>query len=193
MDEGKPTPKYILGIEHIGTEHSDAHLHLPANQSDWVVYLSNGEKDQQGAVAGDSAIQMGRVGVTVEKPDVLNAVSPKLSSHGSLGWREIPNVGNNVYAGDTYRISFHFVCRQMGESRLLVTVPLRDYDTLEFGLAKQCDHGGTAYKSKEWVLTVGNVFWGAVLILISGIAVYCLRRRRKDTAGFARVPVTEQQ
>lgn len=192
MDEGKPTPKYMLGIEHIGTEHSDAHLHLPGNQSDWVIFLSNGDKNQEGAVARDSAIQMGRIGVTVEKPEIVYAVSPKLSSHGPVGWREISNVDNNVYAGEVYRISFHFVCRQIGESRLLVTIPLRDYDTLEFGVAKQCDHVGTAYKSKEWVLTVGNVFWGAILILIGGAAVYCLRRRGKDTAGFARVPVTEQ-
>lgn len=191
MDEGKPTPKYMVGIQHIGTEHSDAHLHLPGNQSDWVIYLSNGETDQEGVVARDSAIQIGRIGVTIEKPEVVAAI-PKLSTRGSLGWRDLPNADKEVYTGEVYRITFHFACRRVGESRLLVTIPLRDYDTLEFGVAKECDHGGTAHKSKEWVLTVGNAFWGAILILIGGVTVYCLKRRGKDTGRFARVPVTEQ-
>lgn len=191
VDNGKPTPRYMVSIDHIGTEHSEEHLHLPGNQSDWTIYLSNADGDEDGAVAKDSAVYLGRIGVTVENHDVIAAVTPRLSMHGSLGWRDQANSGNELYPGDDIRLSFHFACKRRGESRLLITIPLRSYDTLEFGIAKECDHEASAHKSKQWVLTVDSVFWGTSLIFLGAMAVYCLRRRGKDSSGFSRVPVTE--
>eukprot|EP00177_Eucheuma_denticulatum_P008787 GFKZ01015962.1.p1 GENE.GFKZ01015962.1~~GFKZ01015962.1.p1 ORF type:complete len:592 (+),score=79.64 GFKZ01015962.1:329-2104(+) len=192
VDQGKPTSKYMVSIDHIGTEHSEEHLHLPGNQSDWTIFLSNADGDGDGAVAKDSAVYLGRIGVTVEKHDVIAAVTPSLSVRGSLGWRDAGNLGSELYPGDNVRLSFHFACKRKGESRLLITIPLRDYDNLEFGIAKECDHEASAHKSRQWVLTVDNVFWGTSLIFLGALAVYCLRRRGKDSPGFTRVPVEEQ-
>lgn len=190
VDMGKPTPKYMVGIENIGTEHSEEHLHLPGNQSDWMFYMKYGDSDAERGVAKDYALHIGRIGVTVEHPEVIAASTPRLSAPGTIGWREMTNAENSLQPGDKLRVSFHFACRKVGESRLLITVPILDYDTLEFGIAKECDHAGTAHRSKQFVLTVGNVFWGFVVIAVVAGA-YFVRRRRKN-AGFAPVPVTEK-
>lgn len=186
-----PTPKYMVGIENIGTEHSEEHLHLPGNQSDWAIYMTYGKPDSDGVVSKDSALHIGRIGVTVEHPVTIAVSNPRVSAPGTLGWRDVTNSENALRPGDKLRVSFHFVCRKLGESRLLITVPILDYDTLEFGIAKECDHVGTAHKSKQYVLTVGNVFWGFIVVAIAG-GIFYVRGRRKENAGFARVPVTEK-
>lgn len=180
----------MVGIENIGMEHSEEHLHLPGNQSEWTIYLTYGASDADVGTSKDVALHIGRIGVTVEHPEVIFGASPRLSTRRTLGWRDVANAENSLNTGDTVRISFHFVCRRIGESRLLITVPILDYDTLEFGIAKECDHFGSSHKARQFVFTVGNVFWSVLVIVVLAVGYY-IRRRRKN-AGFQPVANTEK-
>lgn len=192
VDLGKPTPKYMVAIDNIGKPHSEEHLHLPSNQSDWVIYLAYAD-GSGGEVTKDASLHSGRVHVTVEHPDVLVAMSPIISRKESLGWSDVQSPDNMIRAGDKVRISFRFVCRKAGESRVLISLPLVHYDPLEFGIAKECDHAeAIPHKSKQWVLTVGNVFWGLVLLVIGSFALLLFRNRNKPQKGFAPVSTTER-
>lgn len=193
VDHGKPTPKYMVGIGNIGTAHSAEHLHLPANQSKWTIYLTYGQPHPQGAVSKDASLHLGRVGVTVEHPGTIVSLAPKVSRKGPFGWNDDQNADNLIHIGDKIRITFRFVCRKAGESRLLFTLPLVHYDMLEFGIAKKCDHAeALPQHSKQWVLTAGNVFWMFIFVVVGVCVLYLMRTRSKGLKGFEPLPTAER-
>lgn len=192
VEFGKPTPRYQVGIEHLGTAHSDEHLHLPPSQSMWTVYLTYGDTKSEQVVSKDSSIYLGRVAVTVENPDTIVALAPEVSRKGSLGWIDVMNGDNVVHTGEQLRIKFRFACRKAGESRLLFSLPLVHYDMLEFGVAKECDHAeAIARHSSPFYLTAGSLFWGVIVLFICGCLIFLRRYRSTGFKGFELVPTDE--
>lgn len=190
VDNGRPTPRYMVGIENIGTAHSEEHLHLPGNQSDWVFYIMNNDT-MPGAGSPDTAMHIGHIVATVEQPSVLMPVPPEVYEEAALGWRAMERAPYALGAGAKLKVRVHMVCREKGESRVLMTVPVLGYKQLEFGLAKECEHGGLSYSSSEFVLTVGDLFWIVVGVLVFSCACFYVRRRRAKSAGFQRVSTME--
>lgn len=191
VDDGQPTPRYMVAIENIGTEHSEEHLHLPGNQSVWTFYLKNA--DDTNTASQHTAMHIGRLSATVEQPDVLFPQSPVVYAWAAGGWQVNQVSPFSLEAGDTLKVVMPLICRSLGESRVLITVPVLGYKQLEFGVAKECTHVGQVLHSGEFVFTVGRLFWGAVLIAICLLALAYVRRRRTGkTAGFEPVPVNER-
>lgn len=191
VDDGQPTPRYMVAIENIGTEHSEEHLHLPGNQSSWTFYLKNA--DDVSTASQHTAMHIGRLSATVEQPDVVFPQSPIVYAWIAGGWQVNQVSSFAMEAGDTLKVVMPLVCRRLGESRVLITVPVLGYKQLEFGVAKECTHVGKALHSGEFVFTVGRLFWGAVLVAICLLALAYVRRRRAGkTAGFEPVSVTER-
>lgn len=192
VKEGKPTSSFQVAIEHIGTSHSEEHLHLPGNQSDWTVYMANSADRSSIPAATEAALHVGRITLTVEHPNVLAAFAPVISSRGFGGWREQTYPEYIIESGGSLKVSFHFLCRALGESRILITVPVLQYDPLEFGIAKECTHIPTAHKSRQMVWTVGNVFAAGVALVIILCSIWYWRRRQAKAKGFEPLPVTER-
>lgn len=190
VDGGKPTPRFMVGVDNIGTEHDEAHLHLPGNQSTWTVYLQY-RANSDDETEEHAALHIGRISLTVEHDDVIVAQAPAVSKPGMLSWKSIANSGQILRQREMLQLSLHFICRQIGESRILITIPVLEYDTLEFGIAKECTHIGTARKSHQLVLTTSNIFWMFVFISISAVVVACIRIRHNKKAGFVQVATQE--
>jgi len=191
VHNGKPTPKYVVALEDIGTEHSDAHLHLPGNQSNWEIFMTYAGDEPDGTSDEHAALHIGRVTLTVERPDVVAAQAPIVSERGMLSWSPVVNSGQIIRQEGKLQMSFHFLCRKIGESRVLITIPVLQYDTLEFGLAKECTHVGTSRKSHELMLTTNNILWGFTIILAGAVVAACIRRRSKGNVGFVQVSTQE--
>lgn len=193
VDEGKPTPRYKVGIDNLGTAHSDEHLHLPDNQSDWTIYMRNAFTGEKGPPSKDGALQIGRITLTIEHPDKVAAATPKVSVLGPASWRDTNAASYVLEAEADLRVSFHFICRKKGESRILITVPVLQHETLEFGIAKECEHEAAApRKSREFVITVRSVFWSFIFLVVICVAIFCIRRRTASAKGFEPLPVTER-
>lgn len=190
VDDGQPTPRYMVAIENIGTEHSEEHLHLPGNQSAWTFYIKNA--DDVSTASQHTAMHIGRLSATVEQPDVLFSQSPIVFAWEAGNWQVKQVSSFPLEAGDTLKVVMPLVCRSLGESRVLITIPVLGYKQLEFGVAKECTHVGKALHSGEFVFTVGRLFWGAVLIAVCVLALAYVRRRRAKTAGFEPVSTTER-
>lgn len=193
VENGQPAKPYQVAIEHIGTPHNEEHFHLPGNQSDWSIYITVSDGDETRPASREAGLHIGRITTTVEKTSVMAALTPKVSSRGTFGgWSQDYGSEHVVSPGDMLQVSFHFMCREIGEGRILISVPVLQYGALEFGIAKECDHVATAHKSREFVWTVGKVFWAFVLLVVASSAFFIWRRRRiTATDGFKPVSVTE--
>lgn len=191
MDNGKPTPRYIVGIDHIGTAHSDEHLHLPDNRTEWIFYVSNG--DETAGPVSDTALHVSRITATIEKPEVVYAQKPIMYERSFTSWTPVSRSPYALAGGISLKVRMPLVCRSVGESRVLITVPVLGHQALEFGIAKECKTVGVAHQSNEFMFTVHSLFWGGILLLIGIIAFVIIRRRYgAKSAGFEPVSLTER-
>lgn len=183
----------MVGIENIGAKHSAEHLHLPGNQTEWTFFVKNGD-DTSNADESDAALIIGRITATVEKQSVLYPLIPVVMARAAMSWSRKTTSSISLAAGDSLKVSMPLVCRSLGESRVLITIPILGYKELEFGVAKECTHVGSAHHSSEFFLTVQNIFWfGLVTVIIGGCALLYLRRKRaKQGAAFKPLPTFEQ-
>lgn len=191
VDRGHATPRFTLGVGNIGTEHSEQHFHLPGNTSSWTVYLSYNSTSPAIHQSTDAVLHSGRLALTIESPDTVVA-NVALSKKGTLRWAPVDNVGVALGQGDVLRMDFNFYCRRVGESRILVTVPLLQYDSLEFGLAKECTHAASAKRSGGLFLTAGTSFTGvlAIALLACCFVVYRARQRQASKHSFEPLPTS---
>lgn len=187
VKNGEPTSSFLVGIQHIGTEHSDEHLHLPGNQSDWTVFIANTEDG--GPKSLEAALHIGRITLTVEHPENVAALDPRINAKRAYGWSEIPNSGYTLHPGSNLKLVLHLVCKRIGESRILITIPILQYDTVEFGIAKRCTHVGKARRSRQLVFTAGNLM--VIVAAVCVAAAVVLIRRRNTLKGFESLPVSD--
>lgn len=190
VDNGEPTPQYMVGIDNIGTDHSEQHKHLPGNQSDWVFFVKNG--DDQSHPESDTALHVGRVTATVEKPAILFPFSPTVMEKSTMSWKQIVVSSYVLQAGSSLKVSMPLICRGIGESRVLITVPVLGYRELEFGIAKECARIGASRRSEQFVFTVNNVFWLSVVFVMCGLAYIYVRSRRIKGTRYSPVSLTER-
>lgn len=182
----------MVGIENIGTAHTEEHLHLSGNQSDWTFYLKNEKSDSSGATSSDLALHIGRPTLTVEHGENVAALPTQISTKSTFGWSTETSSSFVLHPGESLKVSLHFICKNIGESRILITVPVLQYNTLEFGVAKECTHVNEARKSKQMVLTSEKALIVIFLVVIL-IAWYVWRRRRsKMRQDFIAVSTSEQ-
>lgn len=190
VKSGEPASEYLVGIQHIGTAHSDEHLHLPGNQSDWQIFLTNKhEGDKQPPQASESALRIGRIAVTVENTKNVAVLDPNIFSKDALRRGSVPNSGYVVHSGQSLKMSFHFLCKREGESRIIITVPILQYENVEFGIAKECSHAAIARKSQQLVLTAGHGI--ALVMLLVAVIIGVIFGRRRNQKEFAPIPLTE--
>lgn len=191
VDDGKPTPRYMVAVENIGTEHSEEHRHLPDNETEWVFYIKN-DNDLSGSPM-DAALHVSRVLATIENPKVLFSQSPKAMELVQHEWRVTTRSTYALAAGHSLKVVMPMVCKNVGESRVLITLPVLGHQELEFGVAKECTHVGVSHKAREFILTVNTVFGLGVVAVICVLAfVYVRRRSSKLVTGFEPVPLTER-
>ncbi|KAI0565045.1 hypothetical protein FGB62_22g333 [Gracilaria domingensis] len=188
VKNGEPTHSFMVGIQHIGTEHSDEHLHLSGNQSDWKVFLRNSNLDSQ---SPEAALRIGRITLTVEHPETVVALEPRIRAKSTLGWSVESNSGYALAPESSLEVSFHFACKKIGESRILITLPILQYETVEFGIAKRCTHVGRVRKSSQLVFTAGKAFASLVAICVAGVVII-VRRRSSAQKGFEALPTTDR-
>lgn len=191
VDNGQATPRYMVAIENIGADHSEEHLHLPGNQSEWVFYVKNDE--DVSTSSEHTAMHIGRLSSTVEQPDVVFPQPPIVLAWDAGSWTVTQRSSYILRAGESLKVIMPLICRNIGESRVLITVPVLNYKQLEFGVAKECTHIGRAMKAEEFVFTVGKLLWTVVFFVIFVLALFYVRRRAAEKAsGFERVSVTER-
>lgn len=202
VDNGEPTPRYMVGIESIGAEHSEEHMHIAGNESHWEFFVKNEANSATGKATqpeSDTAMLVGRITATVEKPSVLYPLSPIVMTRTAMKWREDSKSGSaasyTLQEGESLKVVMPLLCRVVGkESRVLITVPILGYKELEFGIAKMCTQVGKVQKSSQFVLTVRTVFWGAVFVAAGvGVLWYVKSKRAAKGASFSPVPLYEQR
>lgn len=201
VDSGEPTPKYMVGIDNIGTDHSEEHMHLPGNQTEWIFFIKNGDTIQDGdephRPESDTALIIGRISATIENPTVVYPVTPIVMTRTTMKWKQVSKSGSHssypLHTGESIKVIMPMLCRMVGkESRVLITVPVLGYTELEFGVAKECTHVGVAHKSSQFVVTVGTVFWFGALIVLAGLVYLYYRRKHQKGGSFTAVPLHEQ-
>lgn len=193
VDNGKATPRYMVGIDNIGTDHSEEHMHLPDNRTEWEFYLKNG--DEMASTSGDMALHISRITATVEQPEVIYAQKPVIYERISSRWVVMERSSYALQGGSSLKAVMPLVCRSVGESRILITIPVLGHRELEFGVAKECGHIGSAHRSNQFMFTVNNILWGggvAVVVFIIGFVYIRRRRSGAKSAVYEPVSLTER-
>lgn len=181
----------MVAIDNIGADHSEEHLHLPDNQTEWVFYVKNG--DMNVGSSSDSALHVSRISATVEQPGVVFPQKPIMFEWVPGKWIKAEKSSYALGGGRTMKVVLPLVCREIGESRILITVPVLGHQELEFGIAKECEHVGVSRRSNQFILTVSNLFWGGVFIFICLIGGLFIKSRYGSKAvGFEPVSLVER-
>lgn len=187
VKNGIVSAAYKMREEHIGQAHSAEHVHLGGNITFWDAYITVNSTDayRQEASAG---IHLGSITVTVEKPDTLYVPSPQAVGDGHMS---LPGGGIVVKSGRVVEIQFWLLCRKKGESRVMVSIPMLHYDTVEFGFAKECTHVPAVHQ-EELAFTVGTATTLIIMFLVVAcIASYMWLRRRMRQQRYKPVPQVE--
>lgn len=194
VDNGKATPRYMVGIHNIGTEHSEEHMHVPDNRTEWEFFIKNG--DEAASTSGDMALHISRISATVERPKVIFPQKPVIYERISSRWVVMERSSYSLLGGSSLKAVMPLVCRSVGESRIVITIPVLGHRELEFGIAKECDQVGSAHQSKQFMLTVNTILWGvgflAVVVFVIGFLYIRRRRIGAKGTGFEPVSLTER-
>lgn len=96
--------------------------------------------------------------VTVEKQDVVLAYATRSSAtRGALYWSE---GGSIIPSGGRQRLRLRMVCLKKGRSVVVVTMPIRSFNNIDFGFVKECraprhyQHSGFLRTAKSAMIAV---------------------------------------
>lgn len=124
---------------------------------------------------------------TMSNPEVVRALIEVPFGIGSY----LTSSGGTIEAGDTKSLKLRFVCLKLGESLVMVTLPIQKFKNVEFGFIKQCSEP-KVYHQSGFLSTAGSLLSAImVLSICGGIALWVYLRRRSSRKYMA-VPTSER-
>lgn len=136
-----------------------------------------------------SDIHIQTIATTMSNPDVVSAiVEVPFTGTGSF----LAPSGGTIARKETKSLKLRFVCKKVGESLVLVTLPALKYKNVEFGFLKHCLAPVVRHHS-GFLNTAGSIM-GTMLVLaiVGGIALWVHMRRRAQGAKYAAVPTNDR-
>jgi hypothetical protein len=125
----------------------------------------------------DGPLHLADAVVTVDDTSVLRVLADGFLS-GSMRRSQS---GGVLAAGESRKLSLHFVCLHEGRSKVTVSLPLLRYKTAEFSFTKDCATPAVREAASLFnVAAVEDVFFAAILGCSLGLLIYV--RNRRDRA-----------
>lgn len=180
MQDGELSEKYNV-TENTSVEQAYGKVEeIEASMSSVRYYITNSDET--------SDIHIQTIATTMSNPDVVSTIV------------EVPFTGSGSYLGpsggtiprhETRSLKLHFVCKKVGESLVLVTLPTLKYKNVEFGVLKHCLAPAVRHHL-GFLHTAGSIL-GTILVLaiIGGIGLWVQIRRRAQEAKYSRVSTNE--
>ncbi|CAN8064233.1 unnamed protein product [Agarophyton chilense] len=129
-----------------------------------------------------NSIQIDPVLVSTEKPDVVSALTSITDERGGVS--QVQN-GGVLAHNDLLRLRLRMICKKRGNSLIVVTIPIKSFQNVEFGLLKECraprrfKHSGFL-RTAESVVKIVTIF--IVLSFLYWWKLYSTRRATKEDA-----------
>lgn len=137
-------------------------LHITSNDAQGIVPSLNSSarfKDFWITNEGNS-VHIDPVLVTIERPDVVSAFTTSTNERGAVS--QVQN-GGILAHNDLLRLRLRMICKKRGSSLIVVTIPVKSFRNVEFGLLKYCraprryKHSGFL-RTAESVVTIVTLF-----------------------------------
>lgn len=179
IQEGSLLPEYKV-TESTTVDSVDSKVKvIPVGERSVKFFLTNADDT--------SDIHFQTISTTLSDPDVL---------HAFVGTDEASSLNANggVLERDSVRtLLILFVCKRVGKSVVLITLPSVRYATAEFGFVKECDGAPMTYTHSGFLSTAGSLL-DVILVLafISGIALCVYTAKKKSEARYQAVPTSEE-
>ncbi|KAI0565497.1 hypothetical protein FGB62_17g555 [Gracilaria domingensis] len=82
-----------------------------------------------------NSIQMDPILVSVEKHDVVSALASITDTQGAVSHIQ---EGGVLAHNDLLRLRLRMICKKRGQSLIVITIPIKSFRNVEFGLLKEC-------------------------------------------------------
>lgn len=181
MQDGELNEKYNV-TENTSVEQAYGKVEEIAGATSSVRYFITNSDDT-------SDIHIQTIATTMSNPDVVSAiVEVPFTGTGSY----LAPSGGTIARKETKSLKLRFVCKKVGESLVLVTLPALKYKNVEFGFLKHCLAPAVRHHS-GFLQTAGSIM-GTILVLaiMGGGALWVQMRRRAQGAKYAAVPTNDR-
>ncbi len=197
VQHGIVQKQYKMSEGHIGTSHSEDHFHLGSKKVLWRLFIWTKSPDDDGLTASQG-LYMSQPVLLVGDTSVVFASRAQMYIASTTGQRRAYSFRDSTMIlkdSEVVELSFYLVCKKVGESRILVTLPLNNFDALEFGFAKKCDKNQIPRMVVGTAVTTSSL--GTVFIILGALAcvgaiAFGFYRIRQRQVEYKRVPTGQR-
>ncbi|PXF48555.1 hypothetical protein BWQ96_01724 [Gracilariopsis chorda] len=162
-------------------------LHITSNDAEGIVPSVNSSvrfKDFWITNEGNS-VHIDPVLVTIERSDVVSAFTSATNERGAVS--QVQN-GGVLAHNDLLRLRLRTICKKRGSSLIVVTIPVKSFRNVEFGLLKHC-RAPRRYKHSGFLRTAESVVTLVTLFIAFSFLywwrLHVSRKRHDDSSDVA--------
>jgi len=167
------------GEKEIGDPYSLTYSELFNHQSHiFILNGTNSYKDFYLSNSGENLLILDKPTYTIDKPKVLSVYTGKPNI---LGLYSSMDYSTRMESKSRRRMRSIFVCKRKGIAQVLITIIVRGYTPIEFGLRKVCEQPSARRQHVLSFLTTANSVMNlSFLLVISIMFLSCKRMLRGD-------------
>lgn len=127
------------------------------------------------------------IAMTMSNPEVLRTVVDVPFSIGSY----LSSSGGTIESGETKSLKLRFICLRLGESLVMVTLPVQKFRNVEFGFIKHCS-APQVYQENGFLSTAGSLLGAIMALSVCGGIGLWVHLRRRSSRKYMAVPTSER-